>query len=65
MTLNVGLFLNAVIQFTIVAFAVFWLVRALSVLYRKKEAPPAAPPAPPREEVLLEEIRDLLARRPA
>ena len=64
-TLNVGLFLNAVIQFLIVAFAVFWLVRALSALYRKKEAPAAAPPPPPRQEVLLEEIRDLLARRPA
>jgi large conductance mechanosensitive channel len=64
-TLNFGLFLNAVIQFAIVAFAVFWLVRALSVLYRRKEPPPAPPPAPPREEVLLEEIRDLLAKRPA
>ncbi len=64
-TLNVGLFLNAVIQFAIVAFAVFWLVRALSVLYRKKEPPPAPPAPPPREEVLLEEIRDLLAKRPA
>ena len=62
-TLNVGVFLNAVIQFVIVAFAVFWLVRALSVLYRKKEPPPAPPAPPPREEVLLEEIRDLLARR--
>jgi large conductance mechanosensitive channel len=62
-TLNVGLFLNAVIQFAIVAFAVFWLVRALSVLYRKKEPAPAAPPPPPRTEVLLEEIRNLLAQR--
>jgi large conductance mechanosensitive channel len=59
-TLNVGVFLNAVIQFVIVAFAVFWLVRALSVLYRKKEEAPAAPS---RQEVLLEEIRDLLAKR--
>ena len=61
-TLNVGLFLNAVIQFLIVAFAVFWLVRGLSVLYRKKETPDAPPP-PPREEVLLQEIRDILAAR--
>ncbi len=61
-TLNIGLFLNAVIQFAIVAFAVFWLVRALSVLYRKKEAP-AAPPPPAPEIVLLEQIRDLLAAR--
>jgi large conductance mechanosensitive channel len=62
-TLNVGLFLNAVIQFVIVAFAVFWLVRALSVLYRKKEPAPSEPPLPSRQEVLLEEIRDLLAQR--
>ncbi len=63
-TLNIGVFLNAVIQFVIVAFAVFWLVRALSVLYRKKEVVPAEPPPPPRSEVLLQEIRDLLARPP-
>ncbi len=62
MTLNIGLFLNAVIQFVIVAFAVFWLVRGLSVLYRKKPEAAAEPP-PPREQVLLEEIRDLLAAR--
>jgi large conductance mechanosensitive channel len=61
-TLNIGLFLNAVIQFAIVAFAVFWLVRALSVLYRKKEMP-AAPPPPAAEIVLLEQIRDVLAAR--
>ena len=59
-TLNVGLFLNAVIQFVIVAFAVFWLVKMLSALQRKKEAAPAAPAAPPATEVLLTEIRDLL-----
>ncbi len=64
-TLNVGLFLNAVINFVIIAFAVFWLVRALSVLYRKKEDAPAEPPPPPRSEVLLQEIRDLLAQRQA
>ena len=61
-TLNVGLFLNAVIQFLIVAFSVFWLVKVLSRLQRKEEAKPAA--APPRGEVLLEEIRDLLKNTP-
>ena len=61
-TLNVGLFLNAVIQFLIVGFAVFWLVKGLSILHRNEDAP-AAPAAPPRSELLLEEIRDLLARR--
>lgn len=63
-TLNVGIFLNAVIQFVIVAFAVFWMVRLLNRMYRKPP-PPAAVAAPSREEVLLAEIRDLLAGRPA
>ncbi|MBR0559651.1 large-conductance mechanosensitive channel protein MscL [Neokomagataea anthophila] len=62
-TLNIGVFLNAVIQFVIVAFFIFWVVRLVGKLYRKKEAAPAAPPAPSKEEVLLTEIRDLLASR--
>lgn len=62
-TLNVGLFLNAVIQFLIVAFAVFWLVKGLSALQRKEEAAPAPPPGPTPTEVLLAEIRDLLAKK--
>ena len=61
-TLNIGVFINTVIQFIIVGFAVFWLVKALSRLYRRPEA---APPPPPRSEVLLEEIRDLLAEKHA
>ena len=56
-TLNVGMFLNTVIQFVIVAFAIFWTVTALSRLQRKTEA---ATPVPTRSEVLLEEIRDVL-----
>ncbi|GAB0118090.1 large-conductance mechanosensitive channel protein MscL [Acidisoma sp. 7E03] len=59
-TINVGVFINAVINFLIVAFAVFWLVRMIQKLYRKQEAAPAAPPAPSQTEVLLTEIRDLL-----
>lgn len=61
-TLNIGIFINTVIQFIIVSFAVFWLVKGLSRLYRR---PQAAPPPPPRSEVLLEEIRDLLAEKRA
>ncbi len=61
-TLNIGVFINTVIQFIIVAFAVFWLVKALSRVYRRPEA---APPPPPRSEILLEEIRDLLAAKPS
>jgi large conductance mechanosensitive channel len=70
-TLNYGVFINTVIEFTIVAFAVFMLVKAINTLRRKMErekdipaAIDAAPPAPTREESLLMEIRDaLLARR--
>jgi large conductance mechanosensitive channel len=59
-TLNIGVFLNAVIQFLIVSFAVFWLIKVLTRLQVRQDA---APPAPPRTEVLLEEIRDLLAAK--
>lgn len=59
-TLNIGLFLDAIIQFLIVSFAVFWLIKVIARVYRREEAEPATPPAPPRSEVLLEEIRDLL-----
>ena len=56
-TLNVGLFLNAVIQFLIVGFAIFWVVKGLSRLQRKD----AFAPAPPsKSETLLTEIRDAL-----
>lgn len=61
-TLNIGVFLNTVINFVIVAAAVFLLVSGMSKLRRKQEAKPAAAP-PPREEVLLTEIRDLLKAR--
>src|SRR3984957_13160606 len=60
-TINYGLFINAVIKFVIVAFAVFILVRQLNRLAGPKED--AAPPPPPRSELLLEEIRDLLKQR--
>ena len=62
-TLNVGLFINAVVQFLIVAFAVFWMVKVLSTLQRRKAEEPPPPPPPSATEVLLGEIRDLLAKR--
>jgi large conductance mechanosensitive channel len=63
-TWNIGLFLNAVFQFLIVGFAIFWLIKVLTRLHlRADPAPPAPPPPPPKSEMLLEEIRDLLAQR--
>jgi large conductance mechanosensitive channel len=59
-TLNYGLFLNALINFLIVALAMFVVVKAMNRV--KKAEPPAAPPAPTAEERLLTEIRDLLKR---
>jgi large conductance mechanosensitive channel len=59
-TLNYGLFLNALIYFFIVAFVVFWMVRLVSRLY--KPAPAVVPP-PTKSEELLAEIRDLLKAR--
>ena len=64
-TMNVGVFVNALISFLIVSFSVFMVVRSFNRLKRKEEAPaaPAAPPEPSNEEKLLTEIRDLLANR--
>jgi large conductance mechanosensitive channel len=56
-TINYGLFLNAVINFLIIAAAIFWIIRLLQKLYK---APPPAAPAPTPTESLLAEIRDLL-----
>jgi large conductance mechanosensitive channel len=59
-SINVGLFVNAVISFLIVAWAVFMLVKTFNAAKKKEAAAPAAPAEPPRQEVLLAEIRDLL-----
>ena len=61
-TLNYGSFLNAVINFLIMALVVFCMVKFFNSLHRKNEAeaPPPPPPAPSPEETLLREIRDLL-----
>ena len=63
--LMIGNFINAVLNFLIMAFAVFCLVKALNHLHRKKEETPPAPPEPSQEEKLLTEIRDLLKERGA
>jgi large conductance mechanosensitive channel len=60
-TLNVGLFINAVIQFLIVAFVIFWVVKAMSRFVAKNEKE-AAPAGPTKTEELLMEIRDELKK---
>lgn len=61
-TWNIGLFVNAVIKFLIVAFALFVVVKGVNRMRRQQEEAPKAPPAPPKEVMLLEEIRDLLKK---
>ena len=65
-TLNYGLFLNTIINFLIVAFAIFLVLRAVKSaearMAREEEAAPAAPPEPSDEVKLLTEIRDLLRK---
>ena len=55
-----GMFINTVLDFVIVAFAIFMVIRAINRMQRKQAAAPAAPPAPSAEQKLLTEIRDLL-----
>ena len=57
-----GNFLTLTINFLIVAFVLFMVIRAMNTLKRKDAAAPVAPPKPSREEVLLTEIRDLLKK---
>ncbi len=60
--INYGSFINTIITFIIVAFAIFTVVKAYNKIKKKEEEKPAAPPAPSNEEVLLTEIRDLLKK---
>ncbi|MCI0755265.1 large-conductance mechanosensitive channel protein MscL [Teichococcus vastitatis] len=62
--LGIGLFINAIIKFLIVAFAVFWVVRILTRISLRKDAE-APKPLPTTSEILLTEIRDELKRRPS
>ena len=61
--LSYGAFINEVITFTIVAFAVFMLVKGLNKMKKQEAATPSAPPAPTSSELLLAEIRDELRKR--
>ena len=62
-TVNIGLFINAVVKFLIVAWALFFVVKGINSMKKKEEEAPKAPPAPSKEETLLTEIRDLLAKK--
>jgi large conductance mechanosensitive channel len=62
-TLNYGVFVNSIISFLIVAFAIFMLVKSANSLKQQQAEAPAAPPAPTADQKLLAEIRDLLKAR--
>lgn len=62
-TLNYGVFIQTLIDFTIIAFAIFMAVKVINRMKKEEEEAPKAPPEPSKEEVLLTEIRDLLKQK--
>lgn len=62
MTISYGAFIQTVLDFVIIAFAIFMVVKAMNNLKKKEEEAPKAPPKPSAEESLLTEIRDLLKK---
>ena len=62
-TINIGVFINNVISFLLVAFALFMVIKGMNTLRRKQEEAPATEPPPSREVQLLEDIRDALVRK--
>lgn len=61
--INYGVFINTVLDFLIIAFAIFMVVKAMNAAMKKEEEAPPAPPEPSKEETLLTEIRDALQAR--
>lgn len=61
-TIKYGAFITTVLDFIIVAFVMFMIIKAMNASKKKEEAAPSAPPAPSKEETLLTEIRDLLKK---
>jgi large conductance mechanosensitive channel len=61
--LKYGVFINTVIDFLIVAFAIFLMIKGINTLKKKEEEKPSVPPAPTKSELLLAEIRDELRKR--
>jgi large conductance mechanosensitive channel len=62
-TINYGIFLNTIINFIIVAFCLFMVIKGMNKLKKKEEAKPGVPVIAPRNEILLEEIRDILKKK--
>ncbi|HCM42229.1 MAG TPA: large conductance mechanosensitive channel protein MscL [Candidatus Omnitrophica bacterium] len=62
-TINYGVFLNTVINFLIVAFCLFMVIKGMNTMKKKEAAKPGVPVVAPRNEILLEEIRDLLKKK--
>lgn len=62
-TLRYGVFIQTVVDFLIIAFAIFLVVKAMNSVMKKKDEAPPPPPAPSKEEQLLTEIRDALRAR--
>ncbi len=61
--LSYGSFINTVIDFLIVAFVIFMLIKIMNMAKKKQEAAPAPAPAPSKEELLLTDIRDILKKK--
>jgi len=62
-TLNYGTFINEIVNFLIIAFCIFLIIKGINKMHKKKEEAPAAPAPKPEDVVLLEEIRDLLKNK--
>jgi large conductance mechanosensitive channel len=61
--LNYGKFIQSIVDFVIIAFAIFLAIKVMNTLQRKKDEAPAPPPPPTKEESLLAEIRDILKQK--
>jgi large conductance mechanosensitive channel len=61
--MSYGIFVNTIIDFVIIGFAIFMIIKAYAKTQKKEEEAPVSPPAPSKEEVLLSEIRDILKEK--
>jgi large conductance mechanosensitive channel len=62
-TISYGKFIQTIVDFIIIAFAIFMVIKLINAMKKKEEVAPKAPPAPSNEEVLLVEIRDVLKQK--